>query len=73
MPHIALQISGHPDTELTRRAVAAVGELTQRVLRKEAGVIATTVTYIPREQWFIAANRCRSMPRAATRSSSTSA
>jgi 4-oxalocrotonate tautomerase len=54
MPHIALQISGHPDTELTRRAVAAVGELTQRVLRKEASVIATTVTYIPREQWFIA-------------------
>ena len=53
MPHIALQISGQPDAELTLRAVAAVGELTQRVLRKEANVIATTVTYIAREQWFI--------------------
>jgi 4-oxalocrotonate tautomerase len=73
MPHVALQISGHPDTELTRRAVAAVGELTQRVLGKEAGVIATTVTYIPRDNGSLAANRCRSTPRAATRSSSTSA
>jgi 4-oxalocrotonate tautomerase len=53
MPHLTLQISGQPDAELTRRAVATVGELTQRVLRKEANVIATTVTYIPREQWFI--------------------
>jgi len=53
MPHLTLQISGRPDAELTRRAVATVGELTQRVLRKEAGLIATTVTYIPREQWFI--------------------
>nr|WP_315598883.1 4-oxalocrotonate tautomerase [uncultured Cupriavidus sp.] len=53
MPHVSLQISGHPDTELMRRAVATVGELTQRVLGKEAPVIATTVTFIPREQWFI--------------------
>ncbi|MEN7528447.1 4-oxalocrotonate tautomerase [Cupriavidus sp. 2SB] len=53
MPHISLQISGHPDTELMQKAVAAVGELTQRVLRKEAPVIATTVTFLPREQWFI--------------------
>ena len=34
MPHVSLQISGHPDTELMRRAVATVGELTQRVLGK---------------------------------------
>jgi len=53
MPHLSLQISGQPDAELTRRAVATVGELTQRVLGKEANVIATTVSYIPREQWFI--------------------
>ena len=53
MPHVSLQISGQPDTELMRRAVATVGELTQRVLRKEAPVIATTVTFTPREQWFI--------------------
>lgn len=53
MPHVSLQISGQPDTDLMRRAVATVGELTQRVLGKEAPVIATTVTFIPREQWFI--------------------
>ncbi|GAA0830104.1 MAG: 4-oxalocrotonate tautomerase [Cupriavidus sp.] len=53
MPHVTLQISGHPDTELMHRAVAAVGDLTQRVLGKDAPVIATTITFIPREQWFI--------------------
>lgn len=54
MPHIALQISGQPDAELTRRAAATVAELTQRVLGKDANLIATVVEYVPLEQWIIA-------------------
>ncbi|RZT41092.1 tautomerase family protein [Cupriavidus agavae] len=53
MPHVSLQISGQPDSELMHRAVAVVGELTQRVLRKDAPVIVTTVSFLPRDQWFI--------------------
>jgi 4-oxalocrotonate tautomerase len=53
MPHIQLQISGNPDTNLTQRAAAKVSELTQGVLGKEADVIAITVQYVPRDQWII--------------------
>ena len=47
MPHIVIHLSGEPDAALARQAVAAVGELTQRVLGKKPEVIATTVHFIP--------------------------
>lgn len=53
MPHINLQIAGIPDADLTRRAAAAVAELTQRVLGKKPEVIAITVQYVPRDAWII--------------------
>ncbi len=53
MPHVNLQISGQPNAELTRRAAAAVAELTQRVLGKKPEVIAITVQYVARDAWII--------------------
>lgn len=53
MPHIVIHLSGEPDAALARDAVAAVGELTQRVLGKKPEVIATTVQFIPAALWFV--------------------
>jgi len=53
MPHIVIHLSGEPDAAHARHAVEAVGELTQRLLGKQPGVIATTVQFIPATQWFI--------------------
>lgn len=53
MPHIVIRLSGEPDSTLTRKAVDAVGELTQRVLGKQLPVIAIAVQYIASDAWFI--------------------
>lgn len=53
MPHTVIHLSGAPDAALARRAADAVAELTQSVLGKLLPVIATTVQFIPAEQWFI--------------------
>ncbi|WP_454723081.1 MULTISPECIES: tautomerase family protein [Cupriavidus] len=53
MPHINLQISGQPDAALTRRAAAAVADVTRRVLGKRPEVIAVTVQYVDHDAWII--------------------
>lgn len=53
MPHVAIHLSGSPDAELARRAVAAVCDLTREVLHKEPPVTAVAVQFFPRETWFI--------------------
>lgn len=53
MPYTVIHLSGAPDAALARRAADAVAELTQSVLGKLLPVIATTVQFIPAEQWFI--------------------
>lgn len=53
MPHTVIHLSGAPDAALARRAADAVAALTQSVLGKLLPVIATTVQFIPAEQWFI--------------------
>jgi 4-oxalocrotonate tautomerase len=53
MPHIVLQLSGPRDTDLGRQAVGVVNHLTQEILGKLPAVMATTVQYIPDEDWFI--------------------
>ncbi len=53
MPHTVIKLSGQPDAMLARRAVDTVAELTQSVLGKKLPVIATTVQFIPADQWFI--------------------
>ena len=53
MPHTVIHLSGEPDAALARRASRAVAELTQSVLGKKLPVIATTVQFIPSDQWFI--------------------
>lgn len=53
MPHIVIQLSGEPDNDLARQAVAAVNQLTASVLDKQLGVMATTVQFIPDHQWYI--------------------
>jgi 4-oxalocrotonate tautomerase len=53
MPHIVIHLSGHPDPVLARRVSDMVADLTCEVLGKERQVIATTVQFIPADQWFI--------------------
>lgn len=53
MPHIVIHLSGQPDAKLTRQVVEKVNDLTQELLDKKLPVIATTVQYIPADQWFI--------------------
>ncbi|AHL73806.1 4-oxalocrotonate tautomerase [Stutzerimonas stutzeri] len=53
MPHIVIQLSGPRDTELGRNAVATVNRLTAEVLGKMPQFMATTVQYIPDDDWFI--------------------
>lgn len=53
MPHIVIHLSGEPDTQLTRKTVDKIAELTQRVLEKQLPVIAITVQYIAAEAWFV--------------------
>jgi len=53
MPHIVIHLSGALDAELAQRASDAVAELTCSVLGKKPELIATTVQFIPAEQWFI--------------------
>ena len=53
MPHIVVHLSGQPDPAISRRVVESVAGLTQSVLGKKLPVIAITLQYIPREQWFI--------------------
>ncbi|MCD0505104.1 tautomerase family protein [Bordetella petrii] len=53
MPHIAIHLSGQPDTGSSRRVVDKVAALTQSVLGKQLPVIAITLQYIPHDAWFI--------------------
>jgi len=53
MPHIVVHLSGLPDSQLTRRVVDRVAELTRSVLDKKLPVIAVTVQFIPADAWFI--------------------
>jgi len=53
MPHIALQISGAPDTALTKAVAAAVADLTVEVLGKPRELIAVTIQYLDPAQWII--------------------
>ncbi|MDN4590188.1 4-oxalocrotonate tautomerase [Xenophilus aerolatus] len=65
MPHIVIHLSGEPDAALARQAVAAVGELTQRVLGKKPEVIATTVHFIPAALWFVGSRSLAEQQRSA--------
>ena len=53
MPHVVIHLSGQPDSQLTRKVVDTVSELTQSVLDKKLPVIAVTVQYIAQDAWFI--------------------
>ncbi|ANN77158.1 tautomerase family protein [Bordetella flabilis] len=53
MPHIVIHLSGNNDLALARRASQVVADLTSNVLGKKREVIATTVQFIPADQWFI--------------------
>jgi 4-oxalocrotonate tautomerase len=53
MPHTVIHLSGAPDAALARRAADTIAELTQSLLGKALPVIATTVQFIPAQQWFI--------------------
>ncbi|MBF6639746.1 4-oxalocrotonate tautomerase [Rouxiella silvae] len=53
MPHIVLQLSGKKDAGLMHKAVEVIQDLTAEILKKERNVIATTVTFIEDDQWFI--------------------
>lgn len=53
MPHIAIQLSGQPDVQLTRRSVDRVAALTQSVLGKALPVISIAVQYLADDAWFI--------------------
>lgn len=53
MPHIVLQLSGNKNVDLMHQAVKIIEELTLVILKKEREVIATTVSFICDDQWFI--------------------
>lgn len=53
MPHLNLQISGPIDSELARRASAAVADLTVDVLGKRRELIAIEVRFVERAHWFV--------------------
>ncbi|MEA9390286.1 4-oxalocrotonate tautomerase [Acerihabitans sp. TG2] len=53
MPHIVLQLSGNKDVDLMHKAIEVIQDLTADILKKERSVMATTVTFIDDDQWFI--------------------
>ncbi|SDX69737.1 4-oxalocrotonate tautomerase [Lysobacter enzymogenes] len=53
MPHLNLQISGPADSELARRASAAIADLTVEVLGKRRELIAIEVRFVERAHWFV--------------------
>ncbi|ALN64993.1 tautomerase enzyme family protein [Lysobacter antibioticus] len=53
MPHINLQLSGTPDADLSRRAAAAIADLTVEVLGKPRELVAVAIHYVDRPHWFI--------------------
>lgn len=53
MPHIVLQLSGRKDADLMHKAVAVIQDLTADILKKERSLMATAVTFIDDDQWFI--------------------
>ena len=53
MPHITIDHSGAPDAELSRRTVAIVTELTERILAKRPEVMAIAIRYVADTDWFI--------------------
>lgn len=65
MPHVAIQLSGEPDSALTRRVVDTVAELTQRVLDKKLPVISVAVQYVPAEAWFVGGQTLAELGRSA--------
>lgn len=53
MPHIVLQLSGKKDVGLMHKAVEVIQNLTAEILKKDRRVIATAVTFIDDDQWFV--------------------
>lgn len=53
MPHIVLQLSGKKDADLMHKAVEVIQDLTAEILKKDRRVMATAVTFIDDDQWFI--------------------
>ncbi|MEG3131134.1 4-oxalocrotonate tautomerase [Pantoea cypripedii] len=53
MPHIVLQLSGKKDVDLMHKAVEVIQDLTAEILKKDRRVMATSVTFIDDDQWFI--------------------
>ncbi len=51
MPLVSVTLSAEPSPELTRRAVAALTELTIEVLGKERGRTTVVVQFVPARQW----------------------
>ena len=65
MPHTVIQLSGERDTALARRAAEAVDALTHTLLGKAHAVMATTVEFIPAEDWFIGGQPLSALGRSA--------
>lgn len=53
MPYIAIRLSGQRNAQLAQKAVELVEELTHTVLGKDRAVMASSVEFIPADDWFI--------------------
>lgn len=53
MPHIAIQLSGHPNKQLSQKVSEQVAVLTQEVLHKAPEVIAISIQYVAEDSWWI--------------------
>jgi len=53
MPHITIQISRTPDSQLTKALVKSIGVLTHDILGKKPNVTSIQVKYASPDQWFI--------------------
>ena len=54
MPMITVQIAGEPDAVLANQVQETITGLTAELLRKDPGVTAIAIDFIPRRFWFIA-------------------
>ena len=54
MPILNVKIAARKSPELTRQVATALGELTNRILKKSPDVSAIAIDYVSPEDWFIA-------------------
>ena len=53
MPHIAIQLSGQADAQLSQKISLQIARLTQNILGKAPELISIAIQHVPDDAWWI--------------------